>query len=365
VAALLRHRGARRARVLALVAGALAATAVAACHGTGRQPETAVPILVAGLRPGVLVASVHAPAAAAREPRVRLIPDAVATLPIRDIRFDYRTHDGKRSYALLLLPGWYGPHHDPAIPLVISPHGRNTLPASDAKRWSDLPARGGFAVVLPAGRGRVLPLDSWGYPGQIDDLARMPQIVRRAVPWLHYRPNRVYAVGASMGGQEVLLLLAHAPRMLRGVIAFDPAVNLAARYYAFPHIPLGALDQKRCRIEVGGTPSQVPAAYRVRSPSTYVRQIARSGVPLELWWSLRDRVIQNQAEQAGRFYEQIKQTDPEAPVVAFVGTWRHAAEVGAHYRLPYALARIGLLPRYWLHHDPYRLRIRHSRAAVE
>jgi pimeloyl-ACP methyl ester carboxylesterase len=299
--------------------------------------------------PAFLVAAICAPAVAAA-PSWRL--------PIRVVRFDYRTHDGRTSYALLLLPGWYGPHDDPAIPLVISPHGRNTLPASDAKRWSDLPARGRFAVVLPAGQGRVFRLYSWGYPGQIDDLASMPQLIRKALPWFHYERRRVYAVGASMGGQEALLLLAHAPRLLAGVIAFDPAVDLTARYYAFPHLRFGRGDQERCRIEVGGSPSQVPEAYRVRSPSTYVRRIARSGVPLELWWSLRDQVIRDQADQTGRLYEELEQDDPEAPVVAFVGTWRHAGEVGADYRLPYALARIGLLPRYWLHHDPYRRRHR-------
>jgi hypothetical protein len=286
-------------------------------------------------------------------------PDApFHRLPVRVVRFGYRTHEGRRSYALLLLPGWYGPHDDPPLPLVISPHGRNTTPHSAARRWSDLPTRGRFAVVLPAGQGRVLRLYSWGYPGQIDDLARMPRLVRKAVPWFHYLRRRVYAVGASMGGQEVLLLLAHAPRLLAGAIAFDPAVDLAERYYAFPDLSFGLQDQRRCRLEVGGTPRQVPRAYAVRSPITYVRRIARSGVPLELWWSTHDRVIVDQASQAGRFYRDLRRVAPEAPVEAFVGTWPHAAEVSAFYRLPYALARIGLLPRTWLHHDPYRLRPR-------
>jgi hypothetical protein len=44
-----------------------------------------------------------------------------------------------------------------------------------------LPARGGFAVVSPDGQGRVLGLQSWGALGQIDDLARMPRIVRSAL----------------------------------------------------------------------------------------------------------------------------------------------------------------------------------------
>ena len=98
---------------------------------------------------------------------VALVVPAVASagtsrheLPVRVERFVYTTHDGKQSYALLLLPGWYGPARHPAIPLVISPHGRNTTPETAAKRWYDLPTRGGFAVVLPAGQGRVLQLYS-------------------------------------------------------------------------------------------------------------------------------------------------------------------------------------------------------------
>ena len=83
-----------------------------------------------------------------------------------------------------------------------------------------------------------------------------------------------------MGGQEALLLLARRPRLLAGVVAFDPAVNLTNRYYQFPHTPSGVRAQQLCRIELGGTPRQVPNAYRIRSPITYARRIARSHVPL-------------------------------------------------------------------------------------
>jgi pimeloyl-ACP methyl ester carboxylesterase len=277
----------------------------------------------------------------------------VRELPVKVERFAYTTHDGKQSYALLLLPGWYGPSRHPAIPLVISPHGRNTTPETAAKRWYDLPTRGRFAVVLPAGQGRILQLYSWGYPGQISDLARMPTLASQAFPWLHYLRKHVYAIGASMGAQEVLLLLAKHPRMLAGVIAFDPATDLANRYYEFPDITFGRQDQQRARIEVGGTPKQVPQAYAVRSPISYVRRIAFSNVPVQLWWSIKDKVIVNQAQQAGRFYQQIKLINPAAPVVPYVGTWQHTGEVSAVYQLPAALARIGLLPASWLVHNPY------------
>jgi hypothetical protein len=94
----------------------------------------------------------------ANSARVAAANLAVAQLSVKVERFVYTTHDGKQSYARLLLPGWYGPGRHSAIPLVISPHGRNTTPETAAKRWYDVPTRGGFAVVLPAGQGRVLQL---------------------------------------------------------------------------------------------------------------------------------------------------------------------------------------------------------------
>lgn len=289
----------------------------------------------------------------------------VSMLKVRRVRFDYVTHDGKKSYAIVLLPGWYGPARHPELPLIIAPHGRNTFPESTAKRWRDLPTRGGFAVVLPAGQGRVYQLDSWGYPGQIDDLARMPKLVERAVPGFHYLRNRVYAVGDSMGAQEVLLLLAKHPHLLTGAIAFDPPVDMAERYYAFPALKYGRSTQKRARIEVGGTPDQVPQAYAMRSPIDYVRQIAFSDVPLELWWSIDDRVISDQSREAGRLYQEIKVANPAAPVSPYVGRWHHTAEGIADTQLPAALARIGLLPPKWEFDDPLHFHRAHLASSSE
>ena len=80
--------------------------------------------------------------------------------------------------------------------------------SQNVRLWGDLPARGRFAVVNPEGYGRRLGRFSWGYPGQIEDLAHMPQVLAEAVPGLRIDRRRVYAMGTSMGGQETLLLLA-------------------------------------------------------------------------------------------------------------------------------------------------------------
>jgi pimeloyl-ACP methyl ester carboxylesterase len=198
-------------------------------------------------------------------------------------------------------------------------------------------------VVNPEGQGRRLELYSWGDPGQIDDLARMPQILRRALPWLRIAPHRIYAVGGSMGGQETLLLVARHPRLLAGAIAFDPATDLFLRYRDFAALKWGRRLQQLAAFEVGGTPRLDPRAWAVRSPIDFARQIADSGVPLEIWWSYRDRIIRDQRQEAEKLYLTIERDNPRAPVEEAVGWWRHTAEMAADRRLPQALRHIGLL----------------------
>src|SRR5262245_59333463 len=149
----------------------------------------------------------------------------------------YRTHDGYRARAYVILPAWYGRHRNPPIPLIISPHGRGVSGRENINRWGNLPAAGSFAVVNPDGHGRRLRLYSWGYRGQVDDLARMRRIVLSALPWLRIDFKRTYAFGASMGGQETLLLAARHPWLLAGAAAFDSVSDLSKRYYDFPRLP--------------------------------------------------------------------------------------------------------------------------------
>jgi hypothetical protein len=68
-----------------------------------------------------------------------------------------------------------------------------------------------------------------------------------------------------------------------------------------------------------------------------------SGVPLQIWWSTRDRVVVDQAHQSGLLDRRIMRFHPRAPVYAFVGRRTHTAEMRWNRRLPVALKLFGLL----------------------
>lgn len=271
----------------------------------------------------------------------------VRPTPLSEVELiHYRAHDGVLRPAWLLLPAGY--RHQ-RIPLVISPHGRGVTETYNALFWGDLPGEGGFAVINPAGEGRRLHWYSWGARGQIADLARMPRIARAA--GVNVDPRRIYAVGGSMGGQETLLLVAQHPHLLAGAVAFDPATDMARRYRDFAALPHGRSLQQLARVEIGGTPAQVPHAYAARSPDHYARAIARSRVPLQLYWSSRDRIIRDQVAETSALAAAIERDNRLARIWDFHGEWDHSAEMRPYRRLPRALARFGLLP--W--HDVPRL----------
>ena len=247
---------------------------------------------------------------------------------VRVVQISYRAHNGVRTAATVVVPARYGRGRpSPPLPLVISPHGRGLTGRQNARLWGRLPAVGGFAVVSPDGQGRVLPRHSWGFAGQISDLARMPSIVRRAVPWLRIDRRRIYAFGGSMGGQETLLLVARHPRLLAGAAAFDPVTDFAQQYRSWPGVGCNSLCRHRlnggrlgwrlqylARREVGGTLTTTPGAFARRSPAAYARRIAWSCVPLQLWWSVSDRVVRNEQRQSAALLRRVRAMNNHPPV---------------------------------------------------
>jgi pimeloyl-ACP methyl ester carboxylesterase len=290
------------------------------------------------------------------EARVEL-PTLARAVGARELVIQYRSHTGATRNAYVRIPRWYGGSRRPALPLVISPHGRALDGKSNARLWGDLPSVGGFALVSPDGQGDRLPSMSWGAPGQIDDLARMPDVVAEALPWLRIDRERIYAFGGSMGGHETLLLAARYPDLLAGAASFDGVADFALQYENLPdlgcnavcrrmwHGRIGVALQMFAREELGGSPETAPQAYAERSPLSYARTLAWSGVPLQIWWSRKDKIVRRSELQSGRLLQLIRGANAAAPVEGYRGNWIHTATFKATSRLPFALARFGLMPR--------------------
>ena len=160
-----------------------------------------------------------------------------------------------------------------------------------------------------------------------------------------------------MGGQETLLLVARHPRLLAGAAALDSVTDLARRYEQLPQLPCarscverwgkpcGVVLQSTLAREVGGYAEEAQDEYAARSGLSQARKIARSGVPLQIWWSTDDEIVFDQEHQSQALYEELRRLDRCAPVTAYVGSWAHSREMRASELLPIALSGFGLLPR--------------------
>jgi pimeloyl-ACP methyl ester carboxylesterase len=296
--------------------------------------------------------------------------------------------------AIVVLPREWGPNHHPhALPLVISPHGRNNHALNNARGyWQNLPAAGPFALVCPDGLARAhsaqtdpvdLPpnpsLFTYGNVGHVHDLARMPKIVEATLPWLRLQRDRVYVLGSSMGGQETLLLAARYPNALSGghgklagAAAFDATCDLAVQCgYLTNHNPGVAanmieevgrrpastrgwnlearyFNRKRRRQEtIGSLLAQLPkgqAAWNQRSALSFTRKLASLPFPLRLYWSTEDVIVGNQQrDQTGKLFTAIERLAPNAHVTPIRGQWAHSHEFFPGKQLGAALAAFGLI----------------------
>jgi poly(3-hydroxybutyrate) depolymerase len=327
---------------------------------------------------------------------------------VRPWSIQYLAWDGNTArQATIVLPSAWGPNNHPQpLPLVISPHGRNGFGVVNAYYyWKELPADGPFALICPEGLGRAhdvasdpsdqpppaLGFFTYGCPGHIDDLARMPSIVQETLPWLELDLTNVYVFGSSMGGQETLLLAAKYPDalaggtgVLAGAAAFDAPCDLAKQcgYLTNQPTPAGsgqppAGTAARMLEEVGAKPPVRPgwketalfydfkaatqwsirqllnklpadqAKWDERSPLNYTNELASLPFPLRLYWSSTDTVVGNQAtDQSGKLYDAIAAANSAADVQQITGDWAHSVDFeqgGPSDQITGALQTFGLI----------------------
>ena len=168
-------------------------------------------------------------------------------------------------------------------------------------------------------------------------------------------PHRVYAYGGSMGGQETLLLLARHPHLLAGAAASTPSRTWPgstehSRRCPAPGVP--ARPRRAARPATPGlarseraAPAATPRAFAERSPVACARAIAASCVPLQIWWSLADRVVVDQPRQSGKrcWNLRARTRAPRSAGTSATGCTR--TRCGRATRLPFALASSGCCRR--------------------
>ncbi|HSM81470.1 MAG TPA: alpha/beta hydrolase [Nodosilinea sp.] len=196
------------------------------------------------------------------------------------------------------------PH--PTLVTIYGGAWRHGEPAATA-RFSTYMATQGYTVV--AIDYRHAP--EHRFPTQLED-------VQAALGWMvdhaaTYRidPNRLALVGWSAGA-HLALLAAYQPGALpvQAVVNYYGPVNLAAGYYD-PPVPDPIDTRAVLEAFLGGTPEQLPQAYRQASPISY----ARSGLPPTLLiYGQRDHLVKPSYGQ--QLYDQLQANGNRAALIA-------------------------------------------------
>ena len=278
-----------------------------------------------------LLVAVVAPQARGATPRAAEGPLQATVVGLNQVvAVPYRAWNNQARYATVVLPRDFVPGDTEALPCIVQPRGRGGTPLGPASRWLGLPTTERFIVICPDCSGRRDPANSWAVAGQLQDIAEIVDVVESSLPWVHVDRQRLYLVGVSMGGQEILCTLARYPDRFAAGLCVDGNANLAARYRELPLADMADV-QPLMRHEVGGTPSRVPWLYTRRSSTPFASTLATCGVPIAIWWSSEDPIGVNQAKtQTGRLYAMIKQLAPDAPVEQVIGTGGHGAMLFEH-----------------------------------
>jgi acetyl esterase/lipase len=312
----------RRPRLLPLIVVAVASLAVlgSPAHGFSIPPETyGPPFKDPSARPDTPMRTTFA----ARGTHTTVVSSW------------YRAWNGRVRTLRILYPR----RHPRAkrLPLVVWLHGAGGA-ARCENSFRYLPGRFRFAVACIDGQGTATRGYSYGAPGQIADVGRVPGLVRERVPFLRIDPRRVIIAGTSMGGMEALLAADRFPRLFSGVVALDAPSDMRIR-----HDELAPIRRRAIEAECGGNPTTAPACFAARSPIANLRGVARSRMRLGLYWSTRDRTAGAEG-QLPAYAEALRAANPRRTFLIRVGNWRHSRAWGVRSRDFEWLIDQGLMP---------------------
>jgi pimeloyl-ACP methyl ester carboxylesterase len=223
-----------------------------------------------------------------------------------------------------------------SLPLCLAPHPITWTAQQDYHEGYEGFSRGyhpgyyaladryGVIIALPHGHHRREDACSLASPEQISDLAQLTDELQSF--GYQIDKKRVYACGLSMGAQEALIAAGRFPDRFTAVCVFNPIVDLAVWHEDLASIDLPEVKEfdtvRRIANEVGGLPSEVPAAYAERSVDNYLDGLAR--VPTLIFWSDKDLIVPRQITHHGySLYRKLKKKNVSCPVAEYNHTYSH------------------------------------------
>lgn len=147
-----------------------------------------------------------------------------------------------------------------------------------------------FAVACIGGQGAATRGSSYGAPGQIDDVLRVPDLVRNRADQLPLDDAQTILAGSSMGGMEALLAADRSPERFSTVVSLDAPVDLTLRFRTLGRSAKDEGKRRALIAECGGTPTTAQRCFAQRSPITQMGRMSAADVPVVMEWSRRDRI---------------------------------------------------------------------------
>jgi acetyl esterase/lipase len=195
------------------------------------------------------------------------------------------------------LPGRY-----PAVITIYGGSWQQGSPAASAQIGPYLAARGYVVVAIDY---RHAP--QYRFPAQPEDVNTALAFVGNHTTDYEIDPQRVGLLGWSAGGHLALLAglqpAAEDLPPIRSIVDYYGPVDLLNGYND-PPVPDPVNTKQVLRTFLGGTPEQLPAAYRQASPITYADGAAGTLPPVLLIYGGRDHLVE--ARFGRRLYDRLQ-----------------------------------------------------------
>ena len=187
--------------------------------------------------------------------------------------------------------------------------------------------------------GRRLPLHSWGFERQIDDLARMPHVVPGELPWLRIDQRRDLRArqqhGRPRDAAPARPASASARRRRGARLRHEPLQALLGLRADLERPHAAGARTRRGRRHPADEPDRATCCAARRTGSRD-RQVGRPAADL-VEHGRRDRrrpgaPVRRTSTSGSRSSSRTRRSRPS------IGTWRHSAEMHATTQLPEAVA---------------------------